>query len=67
MRDYLLAGEAAARALKNRGPIRFDDNGRLAEDIAAAYSHYGFYVFENVLGESELGDIKDYNLHDLSI
>lgn len=58
MRDYLTQGEQQALALDNRGPIRFDANGRLAEDIAAAYSHYGFYVFEGVLSETELDDIK---------
>lgn len=57
MREYLIRGEQAALQLENRGPIRFDENGRLAEDILAAYSHYGFYVFENVIGEQELNDI----------
>ena len=59
MRDYLLRGEQAAMELDNRGPIRFDESGRLAEDILATYSRYGFYVFENVLSEAELKDIQD--------
>ena len=33
MRDYLLAGQAAALALDNRGPIEFDTAGRLAPRI----------------------------------
>ena len=58
MRSYLLAGQAAALALPNRGPLRFTDSGALAEDIREAYSEYGFYVFENVLSADELDDIK---------
>ena len=59
MREYLLRGEREAMALDNRGPIRFDENGRLAADITSAYSRYGFYVFENVLSATELEDIKE--------
>ena len=58
MRRYLLAGQAAALALPNRGPLRFTESGSLAEEIRAAYSKYGFYVFENVLSAEELDDIK---------
>ena len=58
MREYLLRGEGEALAMQNRGPIRFAADDRLAEDIRAAYSRYGFYVFENVLDEAELDDIK---------
>ena len=57
MRRYLIAGEQAATNLDNRGPIRFKANGQLEDDIVAAYSRYGFYVFESVLGEEELEDI----------
>ena len=63
MRSYLVAGERRALELDNRGPIRFDENGRLAEDIASAYSRCGFYVFENVLSDAELEDLKE----DLSV
>lgn len=58
MREYLLRGEQQALALDNRGPIRFDENGQLAEDIMAAYSRYGFYIFEGVISAAELDDIK---------
>jgi len=58
MRTYLLEGQAAALALPNRGPLRFTESGALAEEIRAAYSEYGFYVFENVLSAEELDDIK---------
>lgn len=58
MREYLLSGEQKALELDNRGPIRFDENGRLAEDIKTAYSIYGFYIFENVISDVELDDIR---------
>ena len=58
MRSYLLEGQAAALALPNRGPLRFTKSGTLTEAIRAAYSEYGFYVFENVLSAEELDDIK---------
>ncbi len=58
MRSYLLEGQAAALTLPNRGPLRFTESGALAEDIRAAYSEYGFYIFENVLSAEELDDIK---------
>ncbi len=58
MREYLLEGERQAWALDNRGPIRFDDEGSLDPRILEAYSRHGFYVFENVIDESELEDIR---------
>ena len=59
MRNYLIDGERRALELDNRGPIRFVETGRLAEDIINAYSRYGFYVFENVLSGAELEDLKE--------
>ncbi|MDV3051068.1 MAG: phytanoyl-CoA dioxygenase family protein [Planktomarina sp.] len=58
MRQYLLDGQQRAMALPNRGPIRFDDNGAIHQDILQAYSEYGFYIFENVFNGEELADIK---------
>jgi ectoine hydroxylase-related dioxygenase (phytanoyl-CoA dioxygenase family) len=58
MQAYLRDGEARALALPNRGPIRFDSNGRLAQDIVDTYYEYGFYVFKNVLSAEELADIE---------
>ena len=59
MHSYLTQGERNAYALDNRGAIRFDKRGNLAADILSAYSKYGFYIFENVLAEDELQDIKE--------
>lgn len=58
MRDYLVAGQDAALALDNRGPIEFDASGKLAQHILDAYSTYGFYVFTGVLTEEECEDIE---------
>ena len=59
MKHYLLEGEKAAYGLKNRGPIKFDEDGNLSADIRSAYSEYGFYIFEGVLDNNELNEIKD--------
>ena len=58
MRDYLIEGQRSALALGNRGPIEFDDTGRLAQHILDAYSTVGFYVFTGVLAEEECQDIE---------
>lgn len=58
MLSYFRDGESRAKALPNRGPIRFDDQGRLAEDIVDAYRRYGFYIFEDVISAEELADIE---------
>ncbi len=58
MQTYLRKGEKRAYALDNRGPIRFQADGRVHTDILAAYWKYGFYVFEGVLREEELNDIE---------
>ena len=58
MKDYLIQGQKKALALPNRGPIRFDQNGDIHPDILKTYSKYGFYIFENALGEEELSDLK---------
>ena len=58
VRAYLIAGQARAAALPNRGPMRFDDDGAIHPDILSAYSEYGFYIFENVLSAEEIADIR---------
>ena len=58
MQAYLREGERKAFALGNRGPIRFDADGKLAQDILDAYWRCGFYVFEGVLKPDELADIE---------
>jgi hypothetical protein len=58
MAEYSRAGEERARALGNRGPIRLDADGRLAQDILDAYWTHGFYVFEGVAGPEELAELR---------
>ena len=58
MKQYLEDGQRAALELDNRGPIEFDQHGRLAQSILDAYSKYGFYVFTGVLSEEECEDLE---------
>lgn len=59
VRAYMLEGQARAYALNNRSPIRFEDDGKLHRDILAAYSQYGFYIFEGVIDDREMSDIHE--------
>ena len=52
MAAYMRNGEKRALSLGNRGPVRFDESGKLHEDILEAYWRCGFYVFEGVLSLS---------------
>ena len=58
MKQYLEDGQRAALELDNRGPIEFDQYGRLTQSILDAYSKYGFYVFTGVLSEEECQDLE---------
>ena len=58
MAAYRKAGETRAMALGNRGPIRYNNNGSLHDDIAEAYWRCGFYIFEDVIDPEELADIE---------
>jgi hypothetical protein len=57
MRQYLIEGQARALELPNRGPLRFNENGDIHNEILQAYSDFGFYIFENALREEELHDL----------
>jgi len=59
MKAYLIEGQAKALALPNRGPLIFEADGSVHRDILNAYSEYGFYIFENLLSEEELEDIRN--------
>ena len=48
VRQYLTQGQERALALPNRGPLRFDQQGAIEQDILDAYSTYGFYIFEKL-------------------
>ena len=55
---YLRAGMERASKLDNRGPVRFGADGSLQPHILEAYRKYGFYVFQGVVGEAELEEIR---------
>ena len=55
---YVREGERRALELGNRGSIRFDDDGTLAQEIVDAYWRCGFYVFEGALSREELNDLR---------
>ncbi|MBT3704111.1 MAG: phytanoyl-CoA dioxygenase [Alphaproteobacteria bacterium] len=58
MTRYREEGTARALAMDNRGPICFDDDGKLDPAILDAYWKYGFYVFTGVVGEEERKDLE---------
>jgi hypothetical protein len=58
MEAYFREGEKRALALGNRGPIRFGADGKLLPEIVDAYLRTGFYIFEGVLGDEELAELK---------
>ena len=55
--SYFVQGERRAHELGNRGPIAFDEDGALRQDIVDAYWRTGFYVFEGLVGAEELGEV----------
>ncbi len=59
VKSYMMEGQEKAFALGNRGAIRFNDDGSLHPEIVQAYSDYGFYIFENVIEETEMADILE--------
>jgi len=59
VRQYLTQGQERALALPNRGPLRFDQQGAIEQDILDAYSTYGFYIFEKALSQEEVRDLED--------
>jgi len=56
--EYIEEGCRAASALGNRGPVRYGKDGRLHPDILDAYRAHGFYVFEGVVAEAELDELR---------
>ncbi len=58
MQAYMGDGERRAMALGNRGPIHFNPDGSLTDEILEAYWRCGFYIFTGVLGAKELADVE---------
>lgn len=45
MRDYLIDGQKRALEMDNRGPIKFDADGKLDAAIREAYSIWVLYFY----------------------
>lgn len=58
MADYIREGERRAEQIGNRGPIRLSKGHALADDILSAYWEHGFYVFEDVIDEREIAELR---------
>ena len=58
MAAYQQAGMRRAQTLGNKGPARFDANGRLQADILAAYWKHGYYIFEGVIDAAEVEALR---------
>ena len=54
MDRYIEQGATRADKLGNRGPIAFDQSGKLSQHILDAYWETGFYVFEGLVGLEEI-------------
>ncbi len=58
MTDYLMDGKRRAAAIGNRGPVRLDGRGKLHPNILTAYRTHGFYVFEGIVSETEVANLR---------
>ena len=58
MAAYLKDGVSIAARINNKGPLLLDENGKLQSKILKAYKEYGFYIFENVINENELEELR---------
>ena len=58
MTTYLQQGMRRAREIGNRGPVRFDADGRLHADILTAYWKHGYYIFERVINQAEIDELR---------
>ncbi len=58
MAAYQKEGLRRAQEIGNKGPARFDTNGRLHPDILAAYWKHGYYIFEGVVDQAEVEALR---------
>jgi ectoine hydroxylase-related dioxygenase (phytanoyl-CoA dioxygenase family) len=58
MSRYIKTGEEIASNIDNRGPLVLTKNGKLQSDILEAYWEHGFYIFENVIDEQEIKELR---------
>jgi ectoine hydroxylase-related dioxygenase (phytanoyl-CoA dioxygenase family) len=58
MAAYGAKGLRRAREIGNYGPARFDAHGRLHPEILSAYWRHGFYVFQGVVSQDEVEELR---------
>jgi len=58
MKAYQEEGVRVAAKIGNRGPVRFGPDGKLHRDIVEAYWKHGFYIFEGVIEQEELAELR---------
>ena len=58
MAAYQAAGLKLAAEINNRGPVRLDANGKLHKDILDAYWKHGYYIFEGVVSQAEVEELR---------
>ena len=58
MADYMHEGEARDLRFGNRGPVKLDAAGKLEQGVLDAYLECGFYVYENVIEQDELEELR---------
>ena len=58
MTTYLKEGITIASRINNKGPLLLDKKGKLHPKILKAYEKYGFYIFENVIDDRELQELR---------
>ena len=56
--EYVRSGLERVEKLGSRGPMRFDANGRLEQDILDAYRRNGFYHFTGVIEPEEVEELN---------
>jgi len=59
MTSYFEAGVVLGNQYReNRGPFRKDSDGRLHPEILDAFREHGFYIFEGVVSEGEIAELR---------
>ena len=61
LKQYQERGTERALAMTNRGPVRYDPDGRLHQNILDEYRRNGFYVFTEVLEETSYNTNREIN------
>ena len=58
LQAYLEQGEQRLGGVKNRGPVRYTNDGKLHPEILEAFDRVGLYIFEGLVKPEELEELK---------